>query len=160
MKKPTPRLSILNSKSGKAKDTPKSVLNSVINRIPFASQQLPRKAGVAAKDLFDRVTKGDRETDTSKLAKVDAKKEVDRAKDFAARDIPDYKADYPKRESFDKAVQARFESREYDKAIEGLQSELDSKKNNKNIPNIKSWKTSKTRSPFTRFIKMVGLSQN
>ncbi len=50
-----------NSPSGKATEPIGTALNKLQNRIPFASQNLPRKEGVAAKDPIDRITKGNRD---------------------------------------------------------------------------------------------------
>lgn len=36
--------------------------NKLLNKIPFASQNLPRREGVSARDFIDRATKGNRET--------------------------------------------------------------------------------------------------
>lgn len=116
-----------------AKDYPKSAVNTLINRIPFASQSLPRKAGVAADDLVDRTTRGSRETGAQKDAKVQAKTEADRAADFKARDIPNYKD-----KGFEDAVEARVQRGEYDKGIEALQAKLEAQKADKNIPDSKN----------------------
>lgn len=124
------------TKSGepsKAKDYKKSAVASLINRVPFASQQLPRKAGVAAPDLLDRTTRGDRETQTQLDEKAKAKTEADRVADFKARDIPDYAA-----KGFDDAVEARVQRGEYDKGIEALQAKLDHQSADKNIPESKN----------------------
>jgi hypothetical protein len=117
----------------KAKDYVKSSVASFVNRIPFASQNLPRKVGSAAADLFDRTTKGDRDTQASKDTRFQAKTEADTAKDFKSRDIPNFKD-----KGFDDAVEARVENGEFDKAIEATQAKLDDQKKNKDIPGKKN----------------------
>lgn len=117
----------------KAKDVPKSAVASFKNRIPFASQNLPRKAGVAAPDLLDKVSRGARDTSASKETDKQAKIKVDQATDFKARGVPN-----PDEKGFDEKVKARFESGEYDQAIEGLQTKLKKQESNKDIPKSKN----------------------
>lgn len=118
-----------NSKSGTARDVPKSALKGLENRVPFLSQTLPRKKDVAAPDLVDRTTKGNRDTPGGKDAKAKAKDKVDQATDFKARDIPN-----PDEPNFDDKVKARFENGEYDKAIEGLKTKIAADQKNKDVP--------------------------
>jgi hypothetical protein len=71
------------TKSGKpstAKDIPKSSIASLQNRVPVLSQKLPRKKDVAAPDLLDRTTRGDRGTPGQSAALVKAKQEADNMK--------------------------------------------------------------------------------
>lgn len=124
------------TKAGKqstAKDVAKSAVASLENRIPLVSQGLPRKEGVAAADLVDRTTHGNRDTQSSKDTRTQAKAVADQQADFSKRDIPDYR-----KSNFTDAVEARIEKGDYDKAVEGLQAKLDSQKNNKDIPNSKN----------------------
>lgn len=119
-------------RESKAKDVPASVVAGLQSRIPVASQMLPRKEGVAAKDLFDRTVRGDRDTSTSINNRQVAKQEKDQAADWKKRDIPNYKEP-----DFDTKVQARFESGEYDKAIEAAQAKYDADSKNKDVPKSK-----------------------
>lgn len=111
------------------KDYPKTAINQLENKIPFLSQHLPRKAGVAAPDLVDRTTRGSRDTNTSVQEQKDAKSLADQQADFAKRGIPDPTAKYKDGDSFDQAVENRVENKKYDQAIEGLQKQLDIAKN-------------------------------
>lgn len=123
-------------KSGKkstAKDIQASILAQLQGRIPFASQQLPRKAGVAAPDLIDRTTHGDRATTAEKQAAATAQTVANQQADFKKRDVPDFR-----NPGFNDAVEARVQRKEYDKAIEGLQAQLDNQKTDKNIPESKN----------------------
>lgn len=122
----------VNPKTGNdIKDYPKSAVNTVLNKIPVASQKLPRKAGVAAADLFDRVAHSDRDTAASIEEKKTAKEEADTAKYDTKNDIPNF-AD--KKTGFDDAVEARIERQEYGKATEALKQKLESDKKDTNIP--------------------------
>lgn len=116
----------------KAKDVPASAAASLKNRIPFLSQTLPRKAGVAAPDFVDRVNRGDRETTAQKETAAKAKTDAEIAADWKKRGVPNFNE--PK---FDDKVQARFENGNYDQAIEGLQAKYDSESKNKDIPKSK-----------------------
>lgn len=123
-----------NSPSGQAKDVKKSAIASLESRVPVLSQlALPRKKDVAAQDIFDRTTRGDRDTTGGVAAKVDAQKAVDQAKDFKARGIPD-----PSGKNFDSAVEARVEDGDYGKAIEGLNAKLATQEKDKDIPKSKN----------------------
>lgn len=122
-----------NSPSGQKKDVAKSAIASFENRIPGLSQQLPRKQDVAAQDLLDRTTKGDRGTPGGEATQAAAKSVADRTKDFKARSVPD-----PKGKNFDDAVQARIEDGDYDKAVEGLKAKLDDNQKDTNIPKSKN----------------------
>lgn len=106
----------------------KTSLNKMQDRIPVASQQLERKKDVAAPDLLDRTTRGNRDTPGGKEARAETKKVEDRKKDFEARGIPD-----PKGERFEDAVQTRFEDGKFDDAIEGLQAKLADQEADKNV---------------------------
>lgn len=125
-----------NSKSGEARDAVMSALAGLQNRIPVASQALPRKEGVAAKDLVDRVTKGNRDTATSIDTREKEQAKVDQSKDFKARGIPN-----PDEKNFDEAIKARFENGEYDQAIEGLQKKLDKQNADSNVSKSTKKKT-------------------
>lgn len=116
-------------------DVPATSLNQVLNKIPFVSQGLPRKAGVAAKDLFDRVTKGNRDTEESAAAREDKMATEDQTRDFKARGIPN-----PEKDGFEDAVKARVEDGEFDSAIEGLQAKLERNRANEDIPESKNKK--------------------
>lgn len=130
------RVEKVNPETGrKNKDYVASAVASLQNRIPGLSQQLPRKADVAAPDLTDRVTRGDRDTTGGKQAKADKQAVVDQTKDFKARNIPD-----PNGKNFDDAVQARVEDGNYDAAIEGLQAKVAQNEKDKNIPASKTKK--------------------
>lgn len=122
-----------NSKSGQAKDVPRSALNGVINRIPVASQlALPRKKDVAADDGIDRITRGNRDTPGGTAAKAQATEAKSTADDLKARNVPDYTA-----KGFDDAIQARFENGDYKSGIEGLQKKITSEYANKDLPKSK-----------------------
>lgn len=116
-----------NSKSGTAKDFTKSAGASFVNRLPFASQGLPRKAGVAANDLFDRTDHGDRATSTEKQAATDAKTVADTQAENKKKGIPDPSIKYEKGDSFEQAVENRVENKKYDQAIAGLEQQLTAK---------------------------------
>lgn len=107
------------------KDYTKTVIQQLENKIPFVSQHLPRKAGVAAPDLVDRTTRGTRDTGTSVQEQKDAQSLSDQQADFAKRGIPDPTAKYKDGDSFDQAVENRVENKNYSQAIEGLQKQLD-----------------------------------
>lgn len=113
----------------KAKDVPASVVAGLESRIPGLSQSLPRKEGVAAKDLLDRTVHGDRDTSTSIKNRATAKAEVDQTADWKKRGIPNYKES-----GFDDKVQARFDNGDYDSAIEALTAKYDSIKDSKDVP--------------------------
>ena len=98
-----------------AKDYPKSAVNQVINRIPFASQQLPRKPGVAADDLIDRTTRGNRDTEAGKTARADEKAKVDAQKDREKRGVPETA----------EAIEAKWQNGDFDLAIEGTKFRMD-----------------------------------
>lgn len=124
------------TKTGKqstAKDVSKSALASLENRIPLVSQGLPRKEGVAAPDLVDRTTHGNRDTRSSKDARAEAKATANQQADFEKRSVPDYR-----KSNFTDAVEARVERGNYDEAIEGLQAKLNAQKNDKDIPKSKN----------------------
>lgn len=116
-------------RESKAKDIPASTIAGLQSRIPGLSQSLPRKEGVAAKDVLDRTTRGDRDTATSVNNRATAKAEVDQAADFKKRGIPNYKEP-----NFDDKIQARFDNGDYDSAIEGLTTKYNSVKDNKDVP--------------------------
>lgn len=117
------------------KDPTASAGASFVNRIPFASQALPRKAGVAAPDFADKITKGTRDTTSSNKAASDIKQKADQATDFKARNVPD-----PNGKNFDDAVESRIEDGKYDSAIEGLNAKLKANQSNKDIPASKNKK--------------------
>jgi hypothetical protein len=99
-----------NSPSGEAKDYVKSAVASVVNRVPFASQMaLPRKSDVAADDLVDRTTRGDRDTPGGKDAKATAKTDKEQEADRKKRGVPESQG----------AIDTKWQNGEYDKAIEG-----------------------------------------
>lgn len=115
------------------KDYPRTAFNQVLNRIPGVSQHLPRKAGVAADDFVDRVTRGDRETGTEVAAqKVTADKAAQGKADTVAN-IPN-----PDESNFDQKVQARVEDGNYEAAIAGLKQKMASNEKDPNIPKSKS----------------------
>lgn len=121
-----------NSPSGKATDIPKTAFNQFLNRIPGVSQlAFPRKAGVAANDMVDRVTRGDRETSTQIQAKADAQKVANQSADFAARGIPDPNST-EKGYSFNDAVTNAADNGKFDAAIEGLDAKLKNLNGDKN----------------------------
>lgn len=115
------------------KDYIGTALNKAKDLVPGLSQSLPRKADQAARDLIDRTLRGNRDTPGGVATKAAAKTEADRTKDFKARDVPD-----PKVKNFDDAVEARVESGDYDKAVEGLQAKLDDQSKDKDIPASKN----------------------
>lgn len=137
-----------NSKSGKAKDLIPSLVNQTINRVPFASQHLPRKVGSPAPDLLDRTTRGDHSTSGTLQKVADAKTTADKAKsvdqriadnvkagipDPNANDSSDKSLHYAKGDTFENAVENRIENKKYDQAIAGLQLKLDSVKSSKDV---------------------------
>lgn len=99
----------------KAKDVPKSAVNQFLNRIPFVSQQLPRKPNVAADDLIDRTTRGNRDTAGGKQARADEKAKVDAAEDRKTRGVPETA----------EAIEAKWQNGDYDLAIEGTKFRMD-----------------------------------
>lgn len=111
-------------KPSKAKDVTQTVKNQLLNKVPFASQNLPRNKGVAANDEFDRLTRGSRDTGAEIKARADAKTAADVSADFAKRGVPDPNASYATGDSFDNAVENRVENGKYDQAIEGLNAKL------------------------------------
>lgn len=111
------------------KDPTASAAASFMNRIPGVSQTLPRKEGVAAPDVVDKVTKGTRDTGAGVQVQNTAKGKVNQTKDFKARNIPD-----PNASNFDDAVKARTEDGNYDAAIEGLNAKLKMNEKDSNIP--------------------------
>lgn len=120
------------------KDQVGSAIRSLENRVPLVSQGLPRKAGVAASDLVDRVTHGNRDTNaTVQKAKDEASAQNQAASD-KAKDIPDPNGKYAKGDSFDNAVEARIEKGDYDKASAAYQQKLDAQKKDSNIPASKN----------------------
>jgi hypothetical protein len=124
------------SKSGHATDIPKTALNQLKNRIPGLSQELPRKAGVAAPDEYDRLFRGgSRDTGATIQAAKDKQTILDQSAFNAAHDIPDPngKYDSKKGESFEGAVAARIANNEYDKAIPALQQKLSVYQGDKNV---------------------------
>jgi hypothetical protein len=115
------------TKSGKpstAKDMTATVENQLLNKLPVASQALPRNPGVAANDEFDRLTRGSRDTQAEIKTKADAKTAADIAADYQKRGVPDPNAAYKTGDSFSQAVENRIENKKYDAAIEGLQAQL------------------------------------
>lgn len=133
------RVTKVNPKTGNdVKDPVRSALASLKNRIPLLSQSLPRKAGVAADDLFDRVTKGDRSTKTSDQAAKDKQNAQDQAAFDKQNDIPDPAGKYPKGTSFEDAVNARIQRGEYDKAISAYEQKLKAQQGDKNVPDSKN----------------------
>lgn len=131
-----------------AKDYKASTVASVKNRIPVVSQNLPRKAGVAAKDFFDRVVKGDRSTQTQQAAAVKAKTDAQVTADLKKRNIPDPNAQYKTGDSFDNAVENRVEKGKFDDAIEGLNAQLKKVKAGANV-------TTKQTDPIEEKIKQT-----
>lgn len=115
------------------KDYVASAGASLVNRIPFASQQLPRKADIAAPDMFDRLTKGNRDTPGGKQARADEQTKTDQATDFKNRGVPNFRE-----KNFDETVKARIEAGDYDQAIEGLKAKLDDQGKNRDIPKSKN----------------------
>lgn len=63
----------LNSPSGEATDFVQTSINQVKNKIPFLSQGLPRKEGVASQDPLDRVFGGNHTSGAQAQAESDAK---------------------------------------------------------------------------------------
>lgn len=120
------------------KDQVGSAERSFVNRIPLLSQGLPRKAGVAASDLVDRVTKGNRDTNASVQKAKDAQTATNQDAQDKAKDIPNPDGKYAKGDSFDNAVQARIENGDYDKAISAYQQKLSEQQKDKNIPKSKN----------------------
>lgn len=114
-----------------AKDIPKSELNVLLNKIPVVSQHLPRNTGVAAPDLVDRTTRGDRDTGAELKTKSDAAQAAQAAQTDQQKGIPDPKATYTQGDSFNNAVENRIEGKHYDQAIQGLQQQLAIKQNGK-----------------------------
>lgn len=112
-------------KTGKPiKNVPASIGHQLLNKIPGLSQKLPRNPGVAAPDLIDRTTRGDRDTGQE----IQAAKTAQVAANVSATDkktgVPDPNADYKSGDSFNNAVENRVENKHYDQAIAGLQQQL------------------------------------
>lgn len=120
------------------KDQVGSAIRSLENRVPLVSQGLPRKAGVAASDLVDRVTHGNRDTQATVQKANDEKTAANQSAEDKAKDIPDPNAKYAKGDSFDNAVEARIEKGDYDKAASAYQQKLDAQKKDSNIPASKN----------------------
>lgn len=131
-----------------AKDIPKSALRTLENKIPVLSQSLPRKAGVAAPDLVDRTTRGDRDTGPELLVKAQQKQTTDQSAADAKANIPDPNAKYATGDSFDSAVENRIENKNYDQALAGLNQQLAKVKSGKDV-------TSKQTDPIQNQIKQV-----
>lgn len=111
-------------KKSTAKDVGKTTVNQLINKVPFASQHLPRKTGVAAPDLVDRTDRGDRDTGAELLKKATAKNAADASAADLKAGVPDPTATYTQGDSFANAVENRIEGHHYDQAIKGLQQQL------------------------------------
>lgn len=129
-----------NSKSGTAKAVIPTLENQLLNKIPGVSQHLPRNPGVAAPDLVDRTTRGNRDTATTVQNRADAKVTAATQQTLEQRiasntksGVPDPQADssadkklhYAKGDSFDNAIENRIENKKYDQAVAGLQFKLD-----------------------------------
>jgi len=126
----------LNPDTGHQKTDPlATAAASIQNKIPFASQGLPRQAGVASADVTDKILHSDRETGTEVKAAATAKTLADQTAADKAGDIPDPNGNYNKvkGDTFETAVQARIDRGEYDKASAGLQQKLDSFKGDNNV---------------------------
>lgn len=134
------------------KDYVGSAVNQLLNKIPGVSQLFPRKAGVAAPDLVDRVSRGDRDTATSVADQATAKTKADQATNDTASGVPD-----PNKANFTAAIEARVESGKYDQAITGLQQKLTADRANADIPKSTS---DKLQSQVTQFkiAKATGLT--
>lgn len=106
---------------------------TLLNKIPVASQALPRQTGVASADPLDKVLHSTQDTSATIKTRTDAKAVADQSAADKAANIPDPKANYPKGDSFESAVQARIEGGQFDKAAAGLQQKLDSIAKDDNI---------------------------
>lgn len=118
-------------KKSTAKNIPATVVNQLLNKVPFASQKLPRNTGVAAADLVDRTVRGDRDTGAELQKKAVAAKAANVSADDQKKGIPDPTATYTQGDSFTNAVENRIENKKYDQAIQGLQQQLDIKQKGK-----------------------------
>ena len=112
-----------NSKSGIAKDLESTLSNQVLNKIPFASQTLPRNPGVAAADIVDRTSRGNRDTGATIQKQVTAKTLADTQAANLKANIPD-PTRTDKGYKFGDAIENRLENKKYDAAISGLQQKL------------------------------------
>lgn len=92
------------------KDYQKTAAMQLLNKIPGVSQTLPRKEGVAADDVIDRLTHGSRDTATSKEKRADAEAAADRKK----RGIPET----------DAAIEAAWQNGDYDSANEAIRAKI------------------------------------
>lgn len=124
------RVTKINPETGREnKDVTGSLVAGIKNRIPVVSQNLPRKEGVAAVDILDRIVGGNRDNAASLGKKAEAKAKLDKEADLKSRGIPN-----PDDKNFDNSVQARIENGEYDNAIEALNLKLQKDSADKNIP--------------------------
>lgn len=104
-----------NSPSGEAKDVGRTELQKLKNRVPFLSQTLPRKENVAADDMIDRVTRGNRDTPGGAAAKEEARTKEEIQKDREERGVPMTEA----------AIETKFQNGDFDLAIEGIQAHME-----------------------------------
>lgn len=119
-----------------AKDILPSVEASLINRIPVASQvALPRNPAVAATDLIDRVTRGSHQNGEQAAAAQAKQTAAQAVADDIKNGIPNpsaptgtYKDAAGKSITFADQVENVVEAGHYDKAIAGLNRQLDALK--------------------------------
>lgn len=107
-----------NPETGRQKtDVMATELAKTAGRIPFLSQNLPRKEGTPAKDFLDRATHGNRETGemAQERQKQETQAEID--KDREKRGVPD---------TLEK-IDVKTEDGDYDLAIEGYKWQIEKK---------------------------------
>lgn len=92
----------------------KTEWNKTLNKIPFASQNLPRDEGKPARDIVDRVTKGNHETGTMVEERGKETTLKDMEKGLKDEKIPTKMED----------VDGLATDGEYDKAVKGYQYQL------------------------------------
>lgn len=89
-------------------------VNKTLNRIPGASQMLPRKEGVPAKDLLDRMLKSTRETGDMADKREQSQMLADTKKELTAQGVPLKAED----------IEFAAENGDFDKALLGSQYRL------------------------------------
>lgn len=113
---PETKVTYENAETGREKtDVMATEINKTKARIPGLSQTLPRKEGTNAKDILDRILKGNQESGTQVSDREKAQSKEDLEKGREERGIP----------KTDDGIQAAIEEGDWDKAIEGYNWELE-----------------------------------
>jgi hypothetical protein len=127
------KVTTINPATGKSKTDPIETAKDVLlNKIPIASQQLPRKAGIPASDLLDRFLSDTKETPTQVQAKAVKQSAADKIAANEKAGIPDISTKYSNGDNFKEAVENRIENKKYDQAIAGLNTSLAKESNGPN----------------------------